>query len=196
MAKGGEKESLPYRIVAGLGNPGSRYENTPHNIGFRVVDALSSTGSWREKEGLALSEVELAGDRRWLVKPQEYMNLSGVPLVKFMRFHKILPVELIVVQDEVDLPLGAIRLKKGGGHGGHNGIKSVEESIGSRGFTRVRVGVGRPSGEDRRSVSDWVLGRFEKGSAKDIEELVERATQAVTSLCESGLKLTQNKFND
>jgi PTH1 family peptidyl-tRNA hydrolase len=217
-----------YAVVVGLGNPGSKYDGTRHNIGFAVVDALGACSGIRE-----VSELEadarshapsaLAGslgqtgwsDRRshlestisiaekWsavLVKPQTFMNRSGEPLRDVLAFRKIGIPQVIVVHDEIDLPLGAVRIKVGGGDGGHNGLRSISAQCGGRDYARVRVGIGRPvpgspMAADPDGVARWVLSRFSSEERPIAEELIGRAAAAVVSLALEGLKTAQNRYN-
>lgn len=196
------------RLIAGLGNPGPQYEKTRHNLGFMLADALyasaaekSAAGAWRERTGALVSEVRSGAERLLLVKPQTYMNRSGEPLVQVMQFYKVTPAEIVVLHDEVDLPLGALRIKQGGGDGGHNGIKSVVQSLGTSDFVRFRLGVGRPvlpAGSEAAQadgVANWVLGRFAQEEQPSVKELLTRATLALETLEAQGVKAAQNRFN-
>ena len=172
---GGRESSLD-RLVAGLGNPGRKYELTRHNIGFRVADRLADElgGSWRSKFNGRICEVRDGDLRLALLEPETMMNDSGRSVAAAMRFYKLEPEALVVVHDEIDLELGDIRTKAGGGLAGHNGLRSIAEQLGSPEFSRVRIGVGRPERGDPRPVVDWVLTPF--APDVDVDELVERAT--------------------
>lgn len=199
------------QLIAGLGNPGPQYEKTRHNLGFMLVDALyasaaekSQAGAWRERSGALVSEVRVGSERLLLVKPQTFMNRSGEPLVQVMQFYKVAASGIAVLHDEVDIPLGALRIKQGGGDGGHNGIKSVAQSLGTPEFVRFRLGIGRPPippGVDAANVqrpdgvSNWVLGRFAQEELAVIKELLTRATLALETLGAEGIKAAQNRFN-
>jgi len=200
----------PISLIAGLGNPGRQYELTRHNAGFRTVDALaarwqSSASAWREKSGALFCEREFQGQRVILAKPQLYMNLSGRPLAAVMNFYKWAPAELLVVHDDLDLPPGVLRLRAGGGDGGHKGIRSIAEELASADFIRLKIGIGRPpasqgdnalSLDEREAlVTGWVLGRPAGEESKLIEATLERALLAVETVCEEGLLSAQNKFN-
>src|SRR6478609_2606086 len=147
-------------LVVGLGNPGSEYSGNRHNIGFMVVDELARglrAGSFRTKFGAELSESSLGDTRLVLLKPQQYMNLSGQAVQQSSAFYKIAPAQTLVVHDEIDLPYETLRLKVGGGHGGHNGLRSIHEHIGAD-YLRLRAGVGKPgSAGDRERVVNHVL---------------------------------------
>jgi PTH1 family peptidyl-tRNA hydrolase len=184
-------------LVVGLGNPGPRYAATRHNAGFLVVDLLARRvgGRFKAHKGRAdVLETRIAGAPVVLVKPRSYMNESGGPVVSVARFFKV-PVEsIIVVHDELDLPYGALRLKRGGGDGGHNGLRSVSAALGSREYARVRLGIGRPPG--RQDPADYVLREWSSTERKDLEFHVDRAADAVEKLLADGLEAAQNAFND
>ena len=171
--------SLEY-LVAGLGNPGPRYADTRHNLGRLVVELLAGElgGSWRSRWNGRVSELR-DGDRRLaLLVPETFMNESGRSLAPALRFYKLPPERLLVVHDELDLELGDVRAKRGGGLAGHNGLKSLKRELGSPDFVRVRAGVGRPDSTDPEIVSSWVLGRFSESEA-EVEDLVARACAEV-----------------
>ena len=169
-------------LVAGLGNPGRKYELTRHNMGFRVADRLASElgGSWRGKFSGRVCEVRDGDTRLVLLEPETMMNDSGRSVAAAMRFYKLEPAALIVVHDEIDLTLGDIRVKTGGGLAGHNGLRSIVDHLGTPDFTRVRIGVGRPERGDPRPVVDWVLTPFEP--EVDVDDLIERATARTLEL--------------
>jgi PTH1 family peptidyl-tRNA hydrolase len=183
-------------LVVGLGNPGERYAGTRHNAGFLVLDELAGRIGGRFKAHRSRCDVlegRLAGGAVVLAKPRSYMNESGGPVVAVSRFFKI-PVERItVVHDDLDLPFGTLRVKRGGGEGGHNGLRSISAAGGSKDFTRVRVGIGRPPG--RQDPIDFVLNGFSAAERKELPLIVDRAADAVESLLVDGLELTQNRFN-
>ena len=204
--------SLGIKVIAGLGNPGKEYVGTRHNIGFDVVDALAEEGrgSWRADrsapQGALVAEAQFGGSKVWLIKPQSFMNRSGEPLASFMSYYKLNVGQLVVVHDEIDIPLGALRIKIGGGDGGHNGIKSIATCLGSKDFIRVRVGVGRPGGAlspepvagspvSGFSVSDWVLQRFPKADLDKVRGEITRSAKATLALLTEPLKNVQSKFH-
>jgi PTH1 family peptidyl-tRNA hydrolase len=198
-------------LIAGLGNPGKKYERNRHNVGFRVVDELvrrHSLGPLRDKIG-GLGWVGAIGTARVaVVKPMKYMNHSGFAVSQAAQFHGVLPEELVVVHDEIDLPFARLRLKAGGGHGGHNGLRSIVEQLGHSDFLRVRIGVGRPPGGPREEgaerpdqgagagqVSSYVLADFPAEMDRDVAALVERATDATEAILARGIRAAMNQFN-
>ncbi len=182
-------------LVVGLGNPGSKYRETRHNIGFAVVDRLAERhriGLSQEKFDGRFGSGRVAGHKVFLLEPETYMNRSGESVGPAARYYEIAPERIVVVHDEVDLELGRLKVKRGGGHGGHNGLKSLVDALGSRDFVRVRCGVGRP---ERGSVSDHVLGRFESEERPVADELIEIAADAVEVVLRDGPSEAQNQFH-
>jgi PTH1 family peptidyl-tRNA hydrolase len=191
----GEGASTLDLLVAGLGNPGRRYERTRHNAGWLVLDELARRhgGSWRSKFSGSLAEIRLAERRLALLKPETYMNESGHSVAGAARFFKV-PVEsLLVVHDDVDLEPGRLQARRGGGLAGHNGLRSLAQLLGTQDFLRLRIGVGRPSRGDPRTVSDWVLSPF--APEEDVDALVTRAADAVETVSADGLEAAQARFN-
>ena len=189
-------------LVVGLGNPGPEYARTRHNAGFLVVDLLAERigvrfASHRSRVLAGEGAFGLPGARDRvpvvLAKPRSYMNESGGPVAGVRDFYKVPLERLVVVHDELDLPYGTVRLKRGGGDNGHNGLRSVTRSLGSRDYLRVRFGVGRPPG--RQDPADYVLKPFSVAEAKELPFLVDRAADAVEELVESGLEAAQNRFH-
>ncbi|HEX8767156.1 MAG TPA: aminoacyl-tRNA hydrolase [Jatrophihabitans sp.] len=183
-------------LIVGLGNPGPRYAGTRHNAGFLVADELASRigGSFKAHKGRAdVVEGRLAGQPVVIAKPKSYMNESGGPVVAISRFYKVGVERIIVVHDELDLPFGGLRLKRGGGEGGHNGLKSTSAALGSKEYLRVRFGIGRPPG--RQDPADYVLREFAAAERKELAFLVDRAADAVETLLGKGLEAAQNEFN-
>ncbi len=173
--------SLEY-LIAGLGNPGPRYAATRHNVGFMVAEELAGRlgGSFRSKFSGRLAEVRDGDARLAILCPETFMNLSGRSVGPALRFYKLPPQRLVVVHDELDLELGDVRTKAGGGLAGHNGLRSIAEAIGSQDFLRVRIGVGRPDRGDPVPVADWLLQPFPP--EVDVPELVRRGADAVLDL--------------
>jgi PTH1 family peptidyl-tRNA hydrolase len=192
----GESASTLDLLVAGLGNPGREYAATRHNVGFMVADELARRhgGSFRSKFSGELSELRVDGARVALLKPLTYMNESGRAVGPAVRFFKVAPEALLVVHDEVDLDVGRLQARAGGGLAGHNGLRSISSALGTQEFLRLRVGVGRPERGDPRPVADFVLAPFE--SEADVAGLVGRAADAVEAIVTDGLEATQMRFNE
>jgi PTH1 family peptidyl-tRNA hydrolase len=190
-------EDAPDRtIVVGLGNPGAEYAATRHNAGARVVELLAerSSGTWkRHKSGCLVAEATVAGRRVVLARPTSYMNESGGPVGRLLRWYKTAPADLLVVHDEIDIPFGEVRVKVGGGTAGHNGLGSLVSHLGTRDFVRVRVGVGRPRG--RAGAAGHVLDGFSGAERKELPDLVERSAAAVERILEAGVERAMNEVN-
>ncbi|GGS14642.1 MULTISPECIES: aminoacyl-tRNA hydrolase [Actinokineospora] len=183
-------------VVVGLGNPGPRYEGNRHNIGFLVLDELAARVGGRfkaHKSGADVLEGRLAGRRVVLAKPRSFMNVSGGPVSSVAKFYKVAVADLAVVHDELDLPFGTVRLKLGGGENGHNGLRSITKSLGTREYTRVRFGIGRPPG--RMDPADFVLKDFSATERKDLALEIDRCADAVEALVGQGLIAAQNTFH-
>ncbi|HTK65676.1 MAG TPA: aminoacyl-tRNA hydrolase [Pseudonocardia sp.] len=186
-------------LVVGLGNPGPKYADTRHNVGFAVVDRLAARAGERFKAHKAsgntseVAEARLVGRRVVLAKPRSYMNVSGGPVAGVLRYFGVPPTGLIVVHDDLDLDFGAIRLKRGGGEGGHNGLRSISQSLGTKDYLRVRFGIGRPPG--RQDPADFVLRRFTSGERTEVDLAVELAADAVEALLTDTLEHAQNRFH-
>jgi PTH1 family peptidyl-tRNA hydrolase len=180
------------RIVCGLGNPGSEYALTRHNAGFAVVDALAERFGvryWKSEAGCDVAVVKthygLETHEVILAKPQSYMNTSGGPLSKLARAHKVSPAEILVVHDEVDLPQGRIQVKFGGGLNAHNGLRSIADKLGTRDFSRVRCGIGRPPG--KMSVADYALRKLKGNFAEEFLVMAQEAADTVERCLEQGV---------
>lgn len=183
-------------LVVGLGNPGPGYAGNRHNVGFMVVDLLAERTGARLRSHRARADVDqvrLAGQPAVLARPRTFMNVSGPPVAGLRAFYKVDVSRVIVVHDELDIPFGAIRLKRGGGDNGHNGLRSVTSSLGSRDYLRVRVGIGRPPG--RMDPADFVLRDFSTVERKELPLLVDNAADAVESLLQEELAAVQNRFH-
>lgn len=184
-------------VIAGLGNPGSKYEKTRHNAGFQVIDRLAEKYhiDMKMKRHRAVCGTGLIeGVRVLLVKPQTFMNLSGESIQEAVRFSGADPQsEFLVIYDDVSLPPGQLRIRKKGSAGGHNGMKNIIQHLGTQEFARVRVGVGeKPAGYD---LADYVLGHFSKEEEKQMEEAFERAADAVAVILKEGTDRAMNQFN-
>ncbi len=191
----GEAASTLDLLVVGLGNPGREHARDRHNVGWMVADELARrhAGSYRSKFSGQLAEIRVDGAKLALLKPETYMNLSGQSVGAAARFFKVELDRILAVHDEVDLEPARLQARLGGGLAGHNGLRSLRQTLGSAEFLRLRVGVGRPGRGDRRPVADYVLSPFEPD--EDPEALVARAADAVESLVRDGLERTQSSFN-
>jgi len=184
------------KLIVGLGNPGDEYRLTPHNLGFMVVDRLASDCGVRARrlESQALTvATELAGKRVVLAKPQTYMNLSGQAVGRLLSNYELATAELLVVVDEIELPLGMLRIRPRGSAGGHNGLKSIIAALGTEDFARLRIGV-RPD----RVVDDYVsylLSPFRPRDLKPLEEMVDQASEAVRVILSEGVAKAMNQYN-
>ncbi|MCQ2390909.1 MAG: aminoacyl-tRNA hydrolase [Kiritimatiellae bacterium] len=186
------------KVIAGLGNPGAEYANTPHSIGFEVVDAVAAAlgVSWKSSSSFKgeLATGLMKGVKVLLVKPQTYMNLSGDCVAPVLKYHNATINDLVVVSDDIDLPAGKMRIRKGGGPGGHNGLKSVIERTGSPDFARLRMGVGRDA-HNRANVIGHVLGKFSPDDRKVMDEVVAEAVKAVETITTQNLETAMNRYN-
>lgn len=184
-------------VVVGLGNPGPGYARTRHNVGHRVVDELAARARARftvhKRSGADVAEVRLGGRRVVLTRPRSFMNVSGGPVAGVTRFFSVGTDDLVVVHDELDLDLGVVRLKRGGGEGGHNGLRSISGSLASKDYLRVRVGIGRPPG--RMDPAEYVLKPFAKAEAGEVELVVGEAADAVELLLTASLVDAQNRVH-
>jgi PTH1 family peptidyl-tRNA hydrolase len=218
---------MEFSVVVGLGNPGSQYDATRHNVGFAVVDllralsGLSDPGDlraeagahvraaiggsigcqgWVERTGVLESQCSVGKWSGHLIKPMTYMNRSGEPLQQFLHYRKIPLSQVVVVHDEIDIPFGSLRIKVDGGEGGHNGLRSISESCGGRGYARVRVGVGKPPPGSPMAlredgIANWVLSRFSAEEQPFAEDLVINGARAVYELVSKGVRAAQNLCN-
>ena len=191
----GEDGSSLDLLVAGLGNPGGEHAQDRHNVGWMVVDELARRhgGSFKGKFRGRLADVRLGDARLALLKPETFMNESGTSIQAAAAFYKVAPEDVVVVHDDVDLEVGRLQARLGGGLAGHNGLRSIASRVGSQDFLRLRIGVGRPGRGDRRPVADYVLSPF--APEDDAEALVTRAADAVEALVADGLEETQRRFN-
>jgi PTH1 family peptidyl-tRNA hydrolase len=182
-------------LVVGLGNPGREYARTRHNAGWLVVEELARRhgGSWKSKFNGQLAEIRLEGHKLALLKPETYMNESGRSVGAAMQFFKVDPQSVLVVHDEGDFDLGRLEVKVGGGYGGHNGLRSIGQVLGTPEFLRLRIGVGRPERGDPRPLADYVLSNFEPHD--DADTLIARAADAVEQLDAEGVERAQARVN-
>ncbi|NMF56129.1 aminoacyl-tRNA hydrolase [Collinsella sp. KGMB02528] len=190
-------------MIAGLGNPGEEYAQTRHNAGFKAIDELARQANvtyWKNQAGaevasIKVNDAEAEGGKREviLVKPQSYMNTSGGPISKLCAQYKVSVEELLVIHDELDIPAGDVRIKVGGGHAGHNGLRSIIDKMGSRDFSRVRVGIGNPPG--RMPVADFVLKQLRSREAEDFDETTVRAAEAAATALTRGVIFARDHVN-
>lgn len=191
------------RMIAGLGNPGEEYAQTRHNAGFKAIDELARQANvtyWKNQAGaevasIKVNDAEAEGGKREviLVKPQSYMNTSGGPISKLCAQYKVSIEELLVIHDELDIPAGDVRIKVGGGHAGHNGLRSIIDKMGSRDFSRVRVGIGNPPG--RMPVADFVLKQLRSREAEEFDETTVRAAEAAATALTRGVIFARDHVN-
>lgn len=182
-------------LLVGLGNPGPKYDETRHNIGFMLIDRLVQRGGFdtnREKFKAHIGTGFVGGRKVVFLKPQTYMNLSGQSVSRAADFYNVPPEGIVTFHDELDLPFGTLRLKCGGGAGGHNGLRSIDGQLGNRNYFRVRLGIGRPQHGD---VSNFVLQRFDEAQRAELHDWLDKACDAVELLLQRGLKDAQNTFN-
>ena len=184
------------KLLVGLGNPSPEYARTRHNVGFLVADEvarMAGAGFTLKKFGAEIAEAAAGGERFWIVKPQTYMNHSGEAVGAAMRFWKLDVADLVVVHDDLELDSFRVQVKVGGGHAGHNGLKSVNAHVGSPDYARVRVGVGRPP--PQVDAADWVLGRFSRSEDREVVDVVERGAAAARAVVVDGAAKAMNEFN-
>jgi PTH1 family peptidyl-tRNA hydrolase len=193
-------ETAPW-LVVGLGNPGKEYARNRHNVGFLVVDLVADRiGAKFGRHRRAIAEVGEGrlgigeqAPRLVLAKPLTYMNLSGGPVAALVQFYKVPADHIVAVHDDLDLPYGQVRTKLGGGEGGHNGLRSMSRSLGTRDYLRVRVGIGRPPG--RQDPADYVLSDFSPSERKEVEFVVDRAADLAEAVITRGVEWAQNAYH-
>ncbi|WP_091500324.1 aminoacyl-tRNA hydrolase [Amphibacillus marinus] len=184
------------KCIVGLGNPGLKYQKTRHNVGFMVIDQLAKRNKWTVSKHKFQSHctIETVGNEQViLLKPQTYMNLSGESVKAVLDFYKLTPEQLLVIYDDLDLPVGKERLRQSGGHGGHNGIRSIIDQLGTKTFNRIRVGIDRP--EFDVTVTDYVLGKFSKEQHLAIAESIDRSVAACEAWFNRSFLEVMNDFN-
>jgi PTH1 family peptidyl-tRNA hydrolase len=184
------------KLIVGLGNPGDRYERTRHNVGFLVIDRIAARNRIAVEKrfcGAAIGEGVLEGEKIVLAKPQTYMNRSGAAVADLIRKYEIATDDLVVINDDLDLPFGRIRIRPSGSAGGHRGLVSIMESLGDVPFRRIRVGIGRPP--EGRDAMEYVLGTFDPAEAERLDEVVQRAAASVECLVRDGIDRAMASYN-
>ena len=183
------------KIIAGLGNPGAKYDATPHNVGFESLDAIAAETSarWEFKKAFnaMLATCAFAGERVILVKPMTYMNLSGDAIAPVVKYHNATAADLLVVHDDIDLPVGRMRVRRSGSAGGHNGLRSIIERLGTQDFARIKIGVGK----DRENVVAHVLGKFDPASRETILKVIGESAKAAALVLTDGPDEAMNAYN-
>ena len=187
----------PMHLIVGLGNPGAEYAKTRHNAGFLAIEKIAERwkSSWaNEKNFVArMAKAERNGKKVWLCEPQTFMNLSGESVRELVSFYQVPLANFLVAVDDADLPFGEIRLRPGGGSGGHHGLDSVTQHLGSKAYARLRVGIGRKDGA--RQISNYVLGKFDPSENEMLEKILERAANQIECWLDHGLQKAMNQFN-
>ena len=189
------------RLVVGLGNPGREYEGSRHNIGYTVVEKLAADAGvrWQAKARFSgeVAEAQVGSRTLLLLKPTTFMNLSGQSCAALLHWHKLAPSQMFVVVDDADLEIGRLRLRQQGSSGGHRGLKSVAESVGTEQWPRLRIGIGRPNvpQQARDGLVGFVLGKFRPDERAKVDDVVARAMKAITVACERGVPAAMNEFN-
>jgi PTH1 family peptidyl-tRNA hydrolase len=181
-------------IVAGLGNPGKRYSRTRHNIGFMVVEEIASRHriNLKDKEGYRIGKGIIEGHDILLIEPLLYMNMSGLVIKNILRKFNISPQNLLLIHDDLDMEIGRLRIKKTGSSGGHKGVESIIQSIDSRDFVRLKIGISR---EEGISSEDYVLSRFKRNEIPTVKDIIQKTADAVSSIVSEGVEKAMNKFN-
>ncbi len=187
-----DEESDAVKLFVGLGNPGNRYENTRHNVGFLVLDRLIAHYGASDISKSSFHGKLYKFGKLFFLKPETYMNRSGESLLPVSRFFKIDTDDVVVIHDDIDLPFGAIRFKRGGGNGGHNGLKSIDAAIGTE-YIRVRIGVGKPP--HKSQVADYVLQPFDEAQWQQLPKILDRACDACIALAEHELDEVRSRFS-
>lgn len=194
---GFSKKGVYEFLVVGLGNPGSKYANTRHNIGFMVVDTITanlSCGKAKLKHKSEIFEGNVKGAKVLFIKPQTFMNNSGEAVREIAKFYKIEPQNIIVVSDDVSLDVGVLRIRRKGSHGGHNGLKSIMNLVGSEDIPRIKVGVGKKPHPDY-DLADFVLGRFSKEDIPKIQDAIKKCSDAIECIISDGVDKAMNMYN-
>ena len=183
------------KVIVGLGNPGAQYENTPHSIGFEAVDAIAAAmgATWQDKKQFSclMARGTFAGQQIILAKPQTFMNLSGNSVAPLVKYNNATAADLLVIQDDIDLPVGRMRIRKTGSCGGHNGIRNIISTLGTTAFTRLKLGVGK----DKSDVVAHVLGKFDPATRKTMDVVVAEAVHAAELILTQGPDKAMNTYN-
>jgi len=185
------------KLIVGLGNIGKEYENTRHNIGFMVADVLAKNHQLsfdKTDKNAMVTEFRLGAEKIFIIKPTTFMNESGKAVGEYARFYNILPENIAVIQDDMDLPVGFIRIRKNGSSGGHNGIKSIQSHLGTENFPRFKIGIGHPI-HDQQIVVDHVLHKFQGDDKDSIEKAVDSTAKAIDTWLTEDIESVMNKFN-
>lgn len=180
------------KLIVGLGNPGSEYVNTRHNVGFMCVDNYVGNVEWKEKFNALYTQINIEEEKVIFLKPLTYMNLSGNAVRKFVDYYKININDILVIQDDMDLPLGRYKIKTDSSAGGHNGIKSIIEALGTQEFARLKIGISHSLGEDTKN---YVLGKFSKEDLSVLGESIKVSKNIINSFVLNGIERTMNKYN-
>jgi peptidyl-tRNA hydrolase, PTH1 family len=201
MAESAQKGLEPFGLIVGLGNPGAKYAHTRHNIGFDLIDQLAkrwqiSLSEQRRFQGTFGEGLAVAGTRMRLIKPNTFMNLSGQSVRSVLDWYKLLPEQVLVVYDDMDLPMGRLRLRLNGSAGGHNGMKSLIAHLGTQGFPRLRIGIGKATELDAsKNTISHVLGRFAPQEQKRLPAVLDRAADAVELAIKQGFEKSMSLYN-
>lgn len=190
------KSTYDYMIV-GLGNPGLKYENTRHNIGFMCLDKIAEKNNTiinKMKQKAYIADVRINDNRCLLVKPQTFMNLSGEAVVPLMKFYKLEPENVIIIFDDVSFDVGKIRIKRNGSHGGHNGMRNIIELSGTDAFPRVKVGVGKKP-HPEYDLADWVLSKFKNEDFETLDKTIDRVAKAIDCIIKNGIDTAMNRYS-
>lgn len=180
------------KLIVGLGNPGKEYEKTRHNVGFMCVDNYVDNSAWKEQFNALYQQILINNEKVLVIKPLTYMNLSGQAVRKFVDYYKIAINDVLVIHDDLDLPVGQIRLKINSSAGGHNGIKSIIESLGSNAFARLKIGISK---DDRSDIKDYVLGKFNTDEVLKIEKSIKTSSEIINYFLINGIEKAMNMYN-
>ncbi|MCI5732649.1 MAG: aminoacyl-tRNA hydrolase [Tenericutes bacterium] len=183
------------KLVVGLGNPGKEYEKTRHNMGFRVLDKVAeklNISNWKQRDGALYFDTYVGFSKVLFLKPQEYINLSGDVMIKFVKFFDIDIDDIFIVSDDLDIPIGTIKLKEKGSSGGHNGLKNIEKNLKTQNFKRIKIGI---SNDKTKDTKDYVLSKFSKEEELELKKVIDTASDAVLGSLEHPFTDMMNKYN-